>query len=226
MAFRPSPHHHIECQQSVLSSLESQSGVWSLESGISGPWNVLAGQWPGERWPAANNIVMTWPAQLPGYCQTFSHRIVRSLHFSEPPTLSGFCGIETLTATHCLCSRPCSPLTLHLHLHPSLLSCLSTWYSNPAWRGTTLIPSLWQTLPLSLPAFVSPSCYFWRQLSFFYPTTDRLPADILFTFLLCHHRHFLHPPNQLTGGALICPHWSRQLHNVFCLQFLLNFDDV
>ena len=34
-AFRPSPHHHIECQQSVLSSLSLR------QSGMSGPWNVL-----------------------------------------------------------------------------------------------------------------------------------------------------------------------------------------
>ena len=66
-AFRPSPHHHIECRQSVVGSLKSE--VWSLKSGVwsldLGPWNAGAepdcpGGGVGHRTPCDPLTTLSW----------------------------------------------------------------------------------------------------------------------------------------------------------------------
>ena len=79
----------------TISSVSSRySVVWKVSVSVSS----LGCQAPGMC--CLSRVTRLWPGcheELPGYHQTFSHRIVRSLHSTEPPTLSGFCGIETLT---------------------------------------------------------------------------------------------------------------------------------
>ena len=59
-AFRPSPHHHIECRQSEVWSLKSE--VWSLDLG---PWNAGAepdcpGGGVGHRTPCDPLTTLSW----------------------------------------------------------------------------------------------------------------------------------------------------------------------
>ena len=89
----------------TISSVSSRySVVWKVSVSVSS----LGSQAPGMCCLGRRSC------RVRAYSQTFSHRIVRSLHSTEPPTLSGFCGIETLTG-------PIVSAQVRVHLSPSTL---------------------------------------------------------------------------------------------------------